>query len=111
MFHNQTLNNKIDNLHERALSHNDQISSFEDRLNVDHSFTTHERNLQNLEMYKVKNNLSPSFMKTLFPLSINPYHLRTRQIYNTGNIRTVTYGSETISNKSMEATRMFMQAV
>ena len=101
MFHNRTLNNKINKLHERALRlvYNDQKSTFKDLLNMDQSFTIHERNLQKLaiEMYKVKNNLSPSFMKTIFPLSNNPYHLRNRQIYETENIRTVSYGIETIS--------------
>ena len=101
MFHSRTLNNKINKLHERALRlvYNDQKSTFKDLLNMDQSFTIHERNLQKLaiEMYKVKNNLSPSFMKIIFPLSNNPYHLRNRQIYATENIRTVSYGLETKS--------------
>ena len=101
MFHNRTLNNKINKLHERGLRlvYNDQKSTFKDLLNMDQSFTIHERNLQKLaiEMYKVKNNLSPIFMKTIFPLSNNPYHLRNRQIYETENICTVSYGIETIS--------------
>ena len=87
MFHNRTLSSKINKLHERALRlvYNDQKSTFKDLLNMDQSFTIHERNLQKLaiEMYKVKNNLSPSFMKTIFPFSNNPYHLRNRQIYET----------------------------
>ena len=101
MFHHRTLNNKINKLHERALRlvYNDHNSSFNELLNMDNSFTIHERNLQKLptEMYKVKNNLSPTFMKTIFPLSKNPYNLRTKQIYTSENIRTVSYGSEAIS--------------
>ena len=101
MFHNRTLNNKINKLHERALRlvYNDHDSSFNELLNMNNSFTIHERNLQKLatEMYTVKNNLSPTFMKTIFPLSKNPYNLRNKQIYTSENIRTVSYGSETIS--------------
>ena len=103
MFHNRTLNNKINKLHERALRlvYNDHNSSFNELLNMDNSFTIHERNLQKLatEMFKVKNNLSPTFMKTIFTLSKNPYNLRTKQIYTSENIRTVSYGSETISHR------------
>ena len=36
-------------------------------------------------------------MKTIFPLLKNPYNLRSKQIYTSENIRTVSYGSETIS--------------
>ena len=45
-------------------------------------------------MYKVENNLSPSFMKSILPLSKHPYHLRNKQTFDTENIRTVSYGSE-----------------
>ena len=50
-------------------------------------------------MYKVKNNLSPSFMKNIFPLSTNNYELRSQSDFKMKNIRTVCYGSETISYK------------
>ena len=36
-------------------------------------------------------------MKYIFPLSKNPYHLRNKQTFDTENIRTVKYGSETIT--------------
>ena len=69
MFHSRTLNNKINKLHERALRlvYKDCISSFENLLNID----IHERNLQKLatEMYKIKNNLSQSFLSDIFPQS------------------------------------------
>ena len=101
MFHSRTLNNRINRLHERALrlAYKDRKSSFEQLLNLDKSFTIHHRNLQKLaiEMYKVKNNLSPSFMKSVFPDSINPYNLRFKPSFQTSNIRTVQYGTETIS--------------
>ena len=67
MHHSRTLNNKINKLHERALRlvYKDHISTFEELLLQDGSFTIHHRNFQKLamEMYKVKHNLSSIFMK------------------------------------------------
>ena len=101
MFHNRDLNNRINILHEKALRlvYNDSMLSFEQLLSLDNSFTIHHRNLQKLaiEMYKVKHNLSPIFMKNIFPDSTNPYNLRNAPEFNTFNIRTVYNGTETIS--------------
>ena len=101
MFHSRTLNNKINKLHERALRlvYKGDKLTFQQLLNMDNSVSIHHRNLQKLaiEIFKVKNNLSPGFMNTLFPLSHNPYNLRSNPIFKTEIIRTVTYGSETIS--------------
>ena len=102
MFHNRTLNNKINRFHERALRlvYNNSTSSFADLLSLDNSFSIHHRNLQKLAivMYKGKHNLSPPFMKCIFPTSsIINNDLRTRSDFKLENIRTVYYGSETIS--------------
>ena len=63
MFHNRTLNNKINKLHERALhlTYKDEKSTFSELLEKDKSVTIHERNIQKLAtlMYKVKNKISP----------------------------------------------------
>ena len=70
MFHNRTLNNKINRLHERALRlvYDDENLSFEELLELDNSMTIHQRNLQKLaiEMYQIKNNLCPIPMKEIF---------------------------------------------
>ena len=71
MFHSRVLNNRINNLRERALGlvYKDHTSSFAQLLLRDNSFSIHDRKLQKLaiEMYKVKNNLSPGFMHSIFP--------------------------------------------
>ena len=69
MFHSRTLNNRINQLHKRALRlvyKNDHFS-FEELLNKDNSLSIH-RNLQKLvtEMYKFKNNLSSTIMSNIF---------------------------------------------
>ena len=101
MFHSRTLNNRINRLHERALRlvYRDSTLSFEELLEMDKSFTIHHRNLQKLatEMFKVKNNLSPIFMKSVFTDTSNPYNLRNKPEFKTCNVRTVSYGTGTLT--------------
>ena len=96
MFHSRTLNNKINRLHERALTlvYKDVHLSFQQLIDEDESVTIHHRHLQKLatEMYKLKNNISPIIMKTILPESQNPYLLRSGNPFHTENIRTV-YGT------------------
>ena len=44
----------------------------------------------------MKNNLSPSFVHSIFPRSDNTYNLRNNPLFRTENIRTTHYGSETL---------------
>ena len=101
MMHNRTLNNKINKLHERALriALDDDISSYSDLLVKSESYTTHERNLQKLAtlMYKVKNNLSPKIVSNIFSKFSALYVFRNEKVWETGNVRTTLYGTETIS--------------
>ena len=101
MYHNRELNHRINRLHERALRlvYNNSTASFEELLQLDGSFTIHQRNIQKLatELYKVKHNLSPQFMNVIFPSSDNPYDLRINNDFKQNCIRTTYYGSETIS--------------
>ena len=58
MFHNRTLNNRINRIHERALRivYRDKTSNFTELLQKDNAVIVHQRNLQVLatEVYKVK---------------------------------------------------------
>ena len=101
MFHNRTLNNRINRLHERALRlvFKNPNLSFQELLNKDKSFTIHERNLQRLaiEMFKIKNKLSPSILSEVFPIQNPSYNLRSGRSWITKNIRTIYYGKETLT--------------
>ena len=72
MFHNRTLNNKINRIHERALRivYRDKTSNFTELLQKDSAATAHQRNLQVLatEIYKVKMDLAPQLAKERFSL-------------------------------------------
>ena len=100
MFHNRTLNNKINKLHERALRivYSNGELTFPELLDKDNSITIHQRNLQRLaiEMYKIKNNLSPLPMQELFTQNLNMHDLRNKRCWEMHNVRTVIYGTETI---------------
>ena len=101
MFHSRKINNRINKLHERALRivYKNNKLTFGELLVIDNSFTIHQRNLQRLaiEMFKVTNNLSPNFMETIFPISKHNYNLRMDSSFQTTNVHTVSYGTETIS--------------
>ena len=70
MFCTRNMNRKINHVHERALRlvYNDYQSNFEELLTRDKSVSIHHRNIQQvaIELYKVKNDLSPPFMKGIF---------------------------------------------
>ena len=50
-----------------------------------------------MEMYKFHMNLSPEIIKLIFQKSTNTYNLRNKKPFAGSNIRTVYYGTETIS--------------
>ena len=102
MFHSRKLNNEINKLHERCLRivYNNNTSTYEELLKTDNSVSVHFRNVQALtiELYKVVNGFSPVIMKDVFPLSENLcYNTRNKRTFRSRNIRTVHFGSETLS--------------
>ena len=97
MLHSRTLNNRINNIHERALrlTYKDDKSSFKQLLEKDNSVTVHQKNTQVLvtEIFKVKNNLGPDIMKDVFELKEPPYKLRSESNHFTRqNVKTIYYG-------------------
>ena len=65
--------------------YNDSVSSFQDLLNKDNSFTIHHQNIKSLatEIYKTlrkdKNNLPGGTFEGLFTLGADSYSLRSEQ--------------------------------
>ena len=103
MCHGRGLNNKINNLHERALGtvYQDKKSSFKTLLKRDKSVSFNIKNLQYLatEIFKVKNDLCPEIMKEILVFhEIPTKHLRSGNHLTQRNILTRHYGIETISN-------------
>ena len=100
MFHNRTLNNKINKLHERALRlvYQNENATFQELLEMDGSVTIHHKNLQRLaiEMFKVKNKLSPIPIQEIFQEHISSHDLRVQRSWEISKVRTVHYGTETV---------------
>ena len=76
MFCSCGMNRKINHIHERALRvvYRDYTSSFEELLSKDKSLKFHDRNIHQvaIEMFKVKHDLCPPFMKEIFiPIANN----------------------------------------
>ena len=99
MCHSRGLNNRINNLHERALRivYQDKKSDFETLLKNGNSV----RNLHYLvtEVYKVKYNISPEIMREIFPFQGNEnYNLRSGTHLASRNMRITLFGKETVSN-------------
>ena len=86
---------------ERALRsvYNDFYSTFEELIIKDKSVSIHHRNLQVLatEIFKAVNDLSPPILKNVFQVNGSPYHLRRGTTLITRNVKTTSYGIETLS--------------
>ena len=69
-------------------------------LNNDKSVTIHRRNLQLLatEIFKTKNELNPKIMEEIFTFKNVDYNLRNNTSLKIGNLKTVYYGTESLTN-------------
>ena len=105
MFHNRTLNSKINKLHERALRlvYNNDDLSFDELLELNGSITVHQQNLQKLatEMYKVKHNIAALPFQEFFNEHFNSYDTRKGNTWNIPKIRTVNWGSESLRYRGL----------
>ena len=87
----RSLNNKVNHIHERALSivYQDFQSNFSTLLVKDNSFSIHQKNLQlsAIEIVKVKINISAEIMNEIFYSSKNyVYELRCGYCLSRSNI-------------------------
>ena len=103
MCHSRGLNNRINNLHKRALRivYQDKKTDFETLLKNDKSVTIHVRDLHYLvtEIYKVKNSISPEIMRDIFHFQENEnYNLRSGTHIASRNMRRTLFGKEAVSN-------------
>ena len=116
MFHSRTLNNRINNIHERALrlTYKDNQFSFKELLEKDHSVTVHHKILQFLvtEIFKVKNDLAPDIMKDVFELKEPPYNLRSESNHFTRrNVKTTYYGLSSIKHLAPQIWELVPQSL
>ena len=100
MFHDRSMHNKINKIHERALriAFKDMSSKFEDLLMKAASVAIHLRNLQLLttEIYKTKHDLNPKFMAEIFVERNISHNLRGNNHLSVPILRTNAYGLEAI---------------
>ena len=77
--------------------YNDQILSFQELLEKDHSFTVHYFNIQllTIEMFKLINNIAATIIDDLFT-TYHSYNLRSKSKFVVPSVRTVHNGQTSI---------------
>ena len=104
MFHNRTLNDKINSTHERALriTYNDRKSCFEELLRKVNTVSIHHRNLQRLatEIIKIKNNMAPEILNEILQNRTSSYNLRKNSSFYVRKVHSVYHGTESLSSLS-----------
>ena len=73
--------------------------TFNEFLRKDDAVSMHHRNIQNIgiEMFKAKNNLSPTMMKDIFPdRNYNGPNLRSQVDFEVPPVKSVNNGQETL---------------
>ena len=101
MFYSRTLNNRINDLHYRALLliYKENSLTFKELLQKDGSVTIHHRNIQKvgIEMYKIKHRLSPIVMEQIFPdRNYNGPNTRSQNDFEIPHINSVKLGQESL---------------
>ena len=102
MFHSRKLNNRINNIKERALRivYRDYESTFQQLLKQNKSVSIHQRNLQILatEIFKTKNGLNPVIMEDVFKFKNLAHNFQNADTLNRSNVNSVKYGTEAITS-------------
>ena len=100
MFCSRKMNDKINHIHERALRlvYQDYTSSFDELLKKDGSLTFHHRNIHQvaIQMFKVKHDLCPPFMKELFTYVGNENGTRSGDTFVRPNVDSVLKGEQSL---------------
>ena len=98
------MNNGINSLHKRALSvvYRDYNATFSKLLSKDKSVAIHQRNLQLLatEIFKTRHQLNPKIMEEILTFKNVDYSLQNNTSLKLGNLKTVYYGTESLTNLS-----------
>ena len=101
VFHGGQINDKINKLHEKAprIVYNDTITSFEELLVKDRTFTIRHQNIHSLaiEMYKAVNSLLGGKLSEFFVRNNHNYNLRSRSELIVPSINTAFKGQNSIS--------------
>ena len=83
-FHRRRLNNKI-TIYERALkiTYQNNMSTFQELLNIDNPVSIHHRNLQVLAtaMFKIHRGFSPEILRETFVSKTSLYNLRRNNAF------------------------------
>ncbi len=100
MFCSIKMNKKINHIHERALRlvYDDYKSSFDELLKKDKTISIHHRNIHHvaIEMYKAKNDLSPSFIKENFEQKSGAPTTRTGDLFSRPKVNSVYKGDNSL---------------
>ena len=106
MFCSRTSNNMINKVHERALRVllNDYESNFGKLLHINNDVCNHHRSIQTLliEIFKIKKGFPPLIMESILNGRNNTYNVRNFQEFETERKRTVYFGLETVSYRSLQ---------
>ena len=101
MFCSRTSDNMINKVHERALRVilGDDLSDFEFLLQNYKDICSHHKSIQSLkiDIFKIKNELAPPIMNSMFERRNKSYNLHDFQQFFTEIKITVHYGLETLS--------------
>ena len=101
MFCGRTANNRINQLHKRALRvlHNDYTATFEDLLEKSEEVTIHCSNLQKLmiELYECTNYIDPAVLTQFFTTKEISYDLRIKSLLQIPKVKTSSYGQSSLS--------------
>ena len=105
MFCSRPSNNTIKRVHERALRVilGDDLSEFESLLQNNREIRSHHKNIQSLmiEIFKIKNELAPPIMDSMFERRNEPYNFRNIQEFLTEK-KELYYGLETVIYRSRQ---------